>query len=116
MLIGNSFYLRNKGAIGICCKSGSMMLGLSLRLGNHREDKKGSKDLKKKWKEIYVWIKRKLKKNSFEVFKSKKSSKKIHDTHQRGKIKYEFRNLEALLAPKKDNELKKCNEISKYTN
>ena len=68
------------------------------------------------WKEIYVWIKRKLKKNSFEVFKSKKSSKKIHDTHQRGKIKYEFRNLEALLAPKKDNELEKLNEISKYTN
>ena len=47
MLIGNSFYLRNKGAIGICCKSGSMMLGLSLRLGNHREDEKGSKDLKR---------------------------------------------------------------------
>ena len=52
-LIRNNFYLRNKGAIGICCKSGSMMLRLSLRLSNHREDKKGSKDLKK-MKKIYI--------------------------------------------------------------
>ena len=60
--------------------------------------------------------KKEAEKNPALKFLSPKNRPKIHDTHQRGKIKYEFRNLEALLAPKKDNELKKCNEISKYTN